>query len=124
MMRESAVAEESCKHCKSAGGKRLVDERLLPVQRFDGGAAWQRIFTGLRIGDLRIKFTDGAQPVGLSPVTRIQRLTKDVLPARGVVAEIEPIGGGVECRCQRQRDGLPRAPRRNCGTGIVRLPRY
>lgn len=60
----------------------------------------------LRVHDLRIKFAHRAQALGLPAVARVQRLTEDVLPARGVIANVEPVAGVIE----RVRDGTRGLP--------------
>ena len=90
-MGELAVPEESRQHGQRARGKSLVDERLLPVQGFDGRTTWQRVFASFCVDDLWIQFTDRAQPVGLAAVARVQWLAENELAAGGIVAEIEPI---------------------------------
>jgi hypothetical protein len=103
-----SVTEEPREHRKSAHRKRLIDEGLLAVQSFDGRTARQRIFRLFHIGDLGIELADGAQPLRLSMVSIVQRLPKYVLPARGVVAEIEPIGRPVERASECLLDGCTR----------------
>ena len=93
MMGQLAVPEELRQHGQRAGSKRLVDERLLPVEGFDRRTAWQGVLAGFCVDDLRVKFADRAQPIRLAAVARVQRLAEDILPAGGIVAEVEPIAG-------------------------------
>ncbi len=92
MVLQLSVAEEPREHRKGAHRKRLIDERLLTVQGFDGRATRQWVFRLVHIRDLGIEFADGAQALRLPTVPVVQGLSKDVLSARSVVAEIEPIG--------------------------------
>ena len=55
MMAEPAVAEESRQHGQGARRESLIDERLLPFERLDGGATGQGVFAGCRIGNLRVR---------------------------------------------------------------------
>src|SRR5260370_28143224 len=89
VMGELPIAEELRQHGQSTGSKRLVDERLLPVESFDRRTAWQGVLAGFGVDDLGIKFADRAQPTCLASVTCVQRLTEDVLSAVGIIAEVE-----------------------------------
>ena len=94
-MRDLSVAQEAREHRQRACGERLIDERLLAFESLDSRATRKRVFAGLSVGDLRIQLVHRAQPFCRTPVARVPRLAKHELAARGVVAEIEPIGGTV-----------------------------
>jgi hypothetical protein len=104
VVRELSVAEEPRQHGQRARRQSLVDERLLAVQRLDGRATGQRVFTSLGVDDLGIQFAHGAQPAGFPPVARVQWLAENELAAGGIVAEIEPIRCAVPGLRQRPRD--------------------
>jgi hypothetical protein len=91
MMGERSVTEEARQHGKRAGCQHLIDERLLPFQRLDRRAAWQRIFSRRCVYNLRIEFTDRPQAFCLSAIAPVQRLTENKLAACRVVADIEPL---------------------------------
>src|SRR5580698_3350556 len=55
-----SIAKEPRQHGQCARRQGLVDEGLLPIESFDGGAARQRVLTGYRVDDLGIQLTDSA----------------------------------------------------------------
>lgn len=91
MMAEPAVAEEPRQHGQGARRESLIDERLLSFERLDRGTTGQGVFAGIRIGNLRVKLTDCSQAFGLMPVPAVEWLAQNELPARRVVAKIEPV---------------------------------
>ena len=95
MVRELSIAKEPRQHRQRARCQSLVDKWLLTVQCLNGRTTGQRIFASLSVDDLWIQFTDSAQSCGLPAIARIQWLAENELAARGVVAEIEPIGSAV-----------------------------
>jgi hypothetical protein len=104
---ELAIAEELSHHRKRTQCERRVDERFLPVQCLDCGAAWKWIFSGIGIHNLRIQLAHRAQALRLTAVAPIQRLAENILSARSVVAEIEPIAGAAQSVRERFLDGPP-----------------
>jgi hypothetical protein len=90
-MAEFAVTKEPCQHRERTRSESLIDKWFLPVQRFKSGTTGQGILATLKIDDLGIEFTHGPQPIGPPPVARVQRLPENILPAGGIVAEIEPL---------------------------------
>ncbi|HET7057412.1 MAG TPA: hypothetical protein VFI05_01695, partial [Nitrospiraceae bacterium] len=82
MMAKSAITEESCQHGQGACREGLIDERFLPLERFDRGATGQRIFAGSRIGNFRIEFTDRPQAFSLASIPSIEGLAENELSAR------------------------------------------
>ena len=91
MMAKPAVPEKPRQHGQSARGESLIDKRLLTFERFDCRATGQRVFADGRIGDLRIEFADYPQPFGLAAIPAVERLARNILPTRRVVAEIKPV---------------------------------
>ncbi len=56
------MPEESRQHGQGACRESLIDEGLLPLERFDRGTAGQGVFTGRVVGNLRIKLNHRSQP--------------------------------------------------------------
>lgn len=91
MMVESAVPEQSCEHSQRVAGQRLVNKRLLPLERFQSTATWSHIVVEGRIDNLREHLGDRAQTIGLPPIAAVQRLPEHELSAVGGIAEIEVV---------------------------------
>ena len=89
MVVDRSVAEQARKHGKGAGCQHWIDEGFLPFQRFDGTAARQRFFADVWTRDFRIKFRDRAESRTLAAIGLVQRLSKDILSAAGVVPKVE-----------------------------------
>ena len=95
MMGDPLVAQQTRQHRQGAHGERLIDKRLLAFESLDCRATRKRVFASIGVDDLRVQLIDNAQPFRRAPVARIPRLAKNELPARRIVAKIEPIGGAV-----------------------------
>src|SRR5580658_4876476 len=104
VMGQLSMPEQLRQHGQSTRSQRLVDERLLPIQGFNRRTTRQGVLAGFCVDDLWVKFADRAQPTRLAPVTCVQRLTEDVLPAGGVVAKVEPIASSAEGARERVLD--------------------
>lgn len=122
MMAESAVPEESRQHGQSARRECLVDERLLPLQRLDGGTTGQRIFASRGIGNFRVELADRSQPFCLAAVPSVERLAKDVLPAGRVVAKIKPVRDVARLPGHASVDHSARGPRVHTPDQEIRVP--
>ena len=122
MMAQPAVTEESRQHGQCARRERLVDERLLPFERLDGGTTRQRVFAGRRAGNLRIELTNGPQPFRLPAVPAIERLAQHKLPARRIVPEIEPIRDVARSLHHATLDNTPRRASVHAADEKVRIP--
>ena len=110
-MAKPAIPEASRHHGQRACRQRLIDERLLPFERLDRGATGQGVFAGCSIGNLRVKLSDCSQPFCLPTVPTIERLAQDKLPARRIVAEIEPVGDVARLPGHASLDHGARGPR-------------
>jgi len=110
MMDEPAVPEESRQHGQSARRERLIDEGLLPFERLDRGTTGQQIFARRCISNLRIELADRSQPFGFSAVSAVERLAQHKLPARRIVAEIEPIRDIAQSLHHALLNDTPRRP--------------
>ena len=53
MISQPAVPKQLRQHGQRTRSQRLVDERLLPIQGFNGRATRQRVFARLCVNDLR-----------------------------------------------------------------------
>ena len=99
MVRHRLASKETAQQRKRVVCQRLVDERVLPLQRLGGATTGLLVVIERRIDDLGEKLRNGAKPVGLMPVGPIERLSKDELPRVRIVAEIEPVGDAAP-RCR------------------------
>jgi hypothetical protein len=122
MMDEPAVTEKSRQHSQCARRESLVDERLLPFERLDRGTTGQRVFAGCGIRNLRIELTDCSQSFCLAAVSAVERLTKDKLPARGVVAKIEPVADVARLPRDASVYDSARSPRVYTPDEEIRIP--
>src|ERR1035438_161699 len=111
VMRELSVAKEPRQHGQGGRCEGLVYERLLPVERLNGGTTGQWVFTSFGVDDLWIEFAHGSQSGGLPAIARVQWLTENELAAGRIVAEIEPIRCAVPGLCQRPLDDASRSAR-------------
>jgi len=109
-MGEGAIAKEPRKHSECACRQYLIDEWLLPFERFRRAATRQRVFACFRIRNLWIEFHNGSQPGRAATVRGVQRLAEHVLATARIIAEVEPVDGAVIRSGDRGQDGLPRRP--------------
>ena len=86
VVRDRAMAEQSCQECQSMVGQRRIYERLLAFQRFHRTAARQTVVVERRIEQFWEQFGDGSQPSSRALVLPVPGLTKHKLPARRVVS--------------------------------------
>ena len=121
-MGELPIAEELRQHGQRTGSKSLVDERLLPVESFDRRTAWQGVLAGFGVYDLGVKLADRAQSTCLAPVPRVQWLTKDILPAGGIVAEVKPVARPAERAGEGILDGFACGPCIHAPNHHIRAP--
>ena len=122
MVGQLTVAKELGQHGKSARSESLIDERLLPVQGLNRRAARQRIFAGIRVGDLRVEFTDRSQPVRLPAIACIERLAKNILSAGRIIAQIKPIIGLAQSSRKGIFNGFARAASIDTTDHKIRAP--
>jgi len=91
-MRDLAVPKESRQHRESLICERLIDERLLPLKRFNGTARWKVVcIVEKRRDDLREQFRNGGKPARRFEVAAVFGLPEHKLPTLRGVAEIQPI---------------------------------
>src|ERR1035441_765145 len=62
VVRDRAMAEQSCQECQSMVGQRRIYERLLAFQRFHRTTTRQTVVVERRIDQLWEQFGDGSQP--------------------------------------------------------------
>ena len=122
MMAQPAVTEESSQHRQGACRKSLIDERFLPLKRFNCGTAGQRVFANGRISNLRIEFADRPQPCRFPPAPAVQRLAEDKLPTRCVIAKIEPVGDVARLPGHAALNDTLRRARVHTGDQEIRVP--
>lgn len=110
MVAELAIPEEPRQHCQGARRESLIDEWFLPFESLDCRTAGQRVFTGCRVGNLRIEFRDRSQPFSLPPIPAVERLAQNELPARCTVAKIEPVCDVARLLTHASVDDSPHRP--------------
>jgi hypothetical protein len=59
------------------------------------GAAGQPIFAGVCVDDLRVELGNDAKSSRLAAALSIQWLTRNILAACGVIAEVKPVDGSL-----------------------------
>jgi hypothetical protein len=88
VVRELSVAEETGQHGQRVRRQSLVDERLLAVQRLDGGTTGQRVFTSLSVDDFGIQLAHGPQSGGVStPAGSFAFTTPTTAPGTGSASQ-------------------------------------
>ena len=119
-MRELAVPEESRQHGESLICERLIDERLLPLKRFNGTARWKVVrVVEKRSDNLREQFRNGGKPARRFAIAVVFRLSEYKLPAIRGIAEVQPIDALFEER--RLRDFKARGARVHARNNNVRF---
>jgi hypothetical protein len=91
VMAQFSISEQSGQRGESTGCQSLINERFLPFKRLLGGTTRKGIFSRGGVCDLGIEFTNRTESTGFAHIAAVQRLTKDILTARCVIAEIQPI---------------------------------
>jgi hypothetical protein len=79
------------------------------------------VFTGRRVGNLRIEFRDRSQPYRLAAVSAVERLAQNKLPARCIVPEIEPVRDVARFPGYASLDDSPRRPRVHTADQEIRI---
>jgi hypothetical protein len=119
-MRDLTVSEESCQHREGLICERLIDERLLPLKRFNGTARWKVVrVVENRCDNLREQFRNGGKPARRFAIAVILRLSEHKLPAVRGIAEVQPIDALFEER--RLRNVEPRGTRVHASNNDVRF---
>ena len=119
-MRDLAVPKESRQHRESLICERLIDERLLPLKRFNGTARRKLVrIVEKRRDDLREQFSNGRKPAGCLAIAIIFRLSEYKLPAIRGIAEVQPIDALFEE--WRLRNVEPRGTRVHARNNDVRF---
>ena len=91
MVAQPAIPKQLRQRGEGTGRECLIDERFLPVEGLNRRAARQGVFPDVGIDDLGIQLAHGSQSLSFAAIARIEWLTENVLAARRVIAQIEPI---------------------------------
>jgi hypothetical protein len=102
VVRHRLASKETAQQRKRVVCQRLVDERVLPLQRLGGATTGLLIVIERRIDDLGKKLRNCPKPVSLMPVGPIERLSEDELPRISVVADVQPVSDAAP----RAREGV------------------
>src|SRR5688572_15232734 len=107
MFLNGAVAEQSGKQRQRVIGQCAVDERLLPLQRFQSTATRESVVFERGVDQLRKQFARRSQALGGTAVPPVPRLAEHDLPATGMVPQVEPVADGTSGARHAIVDGPP-----------------
>lgn len=111
---QRTMSKELGQHRQGLVGEILVDEGLLPCQRFGGAARWLVIIFSVLGESLRIELSNGREAMLSLVIPAIVGLAENELAARSVVPEVEPVQH-PRSRFAASRGFRDKPARRSCG---------